>query len=170
MFKRKETTFAASTEYLSYTRDYLDTLLKVPGLVLTHMEIVTSCSPEGEFDLNKQLAQDRYAVSKRFLTEYLGLNKIRFFQESDFLTYRLIYQNWQGLYNMIEDSHIAGNYQIINNLKSLPVEKRQVLLQQLVEKYPIIGNEYLPSLRRTDFIIYYKRPYEQLKTIIVPGW
>lgn len=169
MFRRNETEFAVDPKYLSYTRDNLDSLLKVPGAVLTRMEILVSCSPEGDFELNKQLAVDRYTVAKRFLTEYLGLNKISFFQNPDFLTYHLTYQNWQGLYDLIEDSHLTDNYQIINNLKNAPLEKRQLILRQLMKDYPIVENEFLPLLRRADFVIYYKRPYEEIKPTIVPG-
>lgn len=169
MFQVNETEFAVDPQYLSYTRDNLDSLLKVPGAILTNMEIIVSCSPEGDLELNKKLAVDRYTVAKRFLTEYLGLNKISFFQNPNFLTYRLIYQNWQGLYDLIEDSHLPDKYQIISNLKNASLEKRQSILRQLMKDYPIVDNEYLPLLRRADFIIYYKRPYEEIKPTIVPG-
>ena len=170
MFKLGETALAVPVKYLDYTRDYLDTLLKVPGLEVTRMEMITSCSPEGPLETNKELALDRYTVSKRLLTDFFGLNRIPAFQNPNFLTYRLVYQNWQGLYDLIEDSHIPDRYQILDNFKNSSDKNREVLLERMMKEYPIIENEFLPLLRRTEFIIYYKRPYEKLKPVIVPGW
>lgn len=168
MFERAKTAFASSHSDFIYIRENLDKVLATPGAVLTRMEIVVSCSPEGPVDLNKVLVLDRYNVAKEYLTNYFNLDQISFFHQPNFLNYRLIPQNWQGLYDLIEDSRIADKYLIIARMKQASEEKRQQVLWGLMEEYPIITNEYLPLLRRADFIFYYKDPYKKLVPTVFP--
>lgn len=168
MFERAKTTFASKQTDFVYTRENLDKVLATPGAVLTRMEIVVSCSPEGGMALNENLAKERYAVAKEYVTNYFDLEHISFFHQPDFLNYRLIYENWDGLYDLIEDSQLPGKYQMIARMKQANNQERDRILWELMGEYPIIANEYLPLLRRADFIIYYDEPYQKPIPVILP--
>lgn len=169
MFPISKATISSGQDYMKYVKRNLDTVMAYPGAEITGIEILTSCSPDGEAWFNKELGEQRYTVARQFFETQLGLSRFAAYNLPGFVTRRVISENWQGLYNLLEDSHIPSRYDLIKQLKAVPNAEREQLLLKFIHKYPIIKDQYLPLLRNTQLIILYKMPWHKLKTIILPG-
>lgn len=169
MFPVSKSTILSGKDYMKYVKRNLDTVLAIPGALFTGVQFIVSCSPDGEAWFNKELGEERYKTAKAFFEQELGLNRIPNYNQPGILSHQILYQNWQGLYDLIEDSKITNRYDIISELKQVPDAEREKMLVSLMNRYPIIKDQYLPLLRSADMIIYYQTPWHPLKTTIVPG-
>lgn len=169
MFPRAKATISSGQSYLKYVRQNLDTVMAYPGAEITSIEILTSCSPDGDFSFNTELGEERYATALRFFDKQLDLKRFAAYWQPGQMTHRTISQNWQGLYDLLEDSQIASRYDLIKQLKALPDAQRERLLVDYMDRYPIIKDEYLPLLRNSQLIILYKMPWHEVKPKVLPG-
>lgn len=169
MFPMSKSNIQSGQDYMKYVRRDLDTAMAYPGAEITGIQILTSCSPDGEAWFNKELGEQRYTVARQFFEEQLGLSRFAPYNQPGFVTHPVVYQNWQGLYDLLEDSRIVSRYELIKQLKAVSDADREQLLIKFMNMYPVIKNEYLPLLRNSQLIILYKMPWHKLKTRILPG-
>lgn len=170
MFPMSKSTILSGQDYMKYLRSNLDTVMAYPGAVITGIQLLVSCSPDGEATFNKELADMRNNEAMRYFERQLGLANYEAYRQPGIVTRQLTVQNWQGLYDLIEDSHIDVRYDIIKKLKSVPDPEREKLLVTYMNRYPVVKNEYLPLLRNAQIIIYYKMPWHKIKPTVFPGW
>lgn len=169
MFPMAKSTILSGQDYMKFLKSHLDTVMAYPGAEITGIEFVVSCSPDGDIEFNKKLVEMRYTEAMSYFEKQMGLSAFAAYRQSGIVTRQLIVQNWQGLYDLIEDSHIDTRDDIIQKLKSVPDRERTQLLVTDMNRYPIIKNEYLPLLRNAQLIIRYKMPWHKIKPTIVPG-
>lgn len=169
MFPMSKSTILSGQDYMVYLRRNLDTVMAYPGAEITSIEILVSCSPDGLARPNALLGEKRYQVARNYFGEQLGLNRYAAWKNPKISTHRIITQNWQGLYDLLEDSQIPVRAELIKNLKAVSDRQRERLLAKQLNSYPIIKSQYLHLLRNAQIIICYKMPWHEVKPIVVPG-
>lgn len=169
MFPMSKNMILSGQDYMTYLRRNLDTVMAYPGAEITSIELVVSCSPDGSKRFNTLLGEERFQTSRRYFQEQLGLNRYAAWNNPRLSTHQIIIQNWQGLYNLLEDSQIPVRTELINKLKAVPDNQRERLFVEQLSIYPIIKNQYLHLLRNAQIIIRYKMPWHETKPTIVPG-
>jgi outer membrane protein OmpA-like peptidoglycan-associated protein len=144
--KRKE--IEQLVNFLSKTKEIL------------RIEVNGFASPDGEFEFNNDLADERATEAGKFVVQSLqssqSLKDIQF----DLNNAQLYVQNkgtedWNGLLRGIEFAHIPEKEsvkRIIEN-RSLSSREKQAQLQNMRESWKIIAEDYLPPLRRANMII-----------------
>ncbi|MEG0795896.1 MAG: hypothetical protein RR397_05220 [Odoribacter sp.] len=167
MFQVSDNQIISGRDYMKYLRTDLEKVMAYPGAEITSIELLVSCSPEGTTVFNTRLGENRYRVAHHYFGEQLALNRYATWTKA--LTQQIVAENWQGLYDLLEDSKIPDREQLIIRLKALLDHQREQLLVRDMNRYPIIKQQYLPSLRNAQIIIKYKMPWHEIKPMQLPG-
>ena len=150
-----DTAIAGNAEMVRGLRMRLDTLLRDPELELDSLIVVSSCSPDGPFEMNSQLARRRAEAVR----EYFGLEG----GEA-----RGIAENWAML-----DSLLAADPALrpgeLRSYRRICAEKdpdlRELTLRR--QKYfPYVRQKYYPLLRHVRFDIHLHRPGIEQDTLV----
>lgn len=158
MFPMAGDRIVSGQDYMKYLRANLDTIMAYPGAELTSVMILVSCSPDGNTIFNTHLGAERYRIAHEYFEEQLDVNRYLKNTGKDIYSHRIVTQNWKDLYNMIEDSQIKERYYIIRSMAGAELQEREQLLVKYMNRYPIIKEQYLPSLRNAQIVIKYKMP------------
>ncbi|MDR2839898.1 MAG: tetratricopeptide repeat protein [Paludibacter sp.] len=112
---------------------------------ISGLEISGYASPDGAFDLNKNLAEKREKVT----TDYINreLNKIR---SSVTIDTKFTAEDWEGFQALMEKSNIQDKQVIIRVLSMYSdPEQREREIKNLSAAYKSIADDILPKLRRS---------------------
>lgn len=169
MFPMAGDRIIAGQDYMKYLRTNLDAVMAYPGAVLTSVMILVSCSPDGNAVFNTNLGAERYRVAHNFFEQELGLSRYVGNTGKDIYSHHVITQNWKDLYYMLEDSEITGRSEIIRSMAGAGLPQRERLLVEYMNRYPIIKEQYLPSLRNAQLVIKYEMPWHEIKPTVYPS-
>lgn len=124
-----------------------------------NMLVLVSNSPEGSERLNRNLAVNRFRAAKIFFEKDLKLAGTPMARDPKFVVHQHVAENWDGLYSLLEASHIGNRRQMIRELKNAPnAVRRNALLDAYAAETPELKEEILPMLRRADFFVFYTVP------------
>ena len=153
-FEQNESTinphFGNNKSELSKLNILLDSLSNNPNATVKHLEIEGSASPEGEMELNTELAHERAAVLLAQIRGYVNVpNRV--------LTMAYNTDNWSAVSNWVAKSNIANRDAIVRLLSSKL--SHEALNTALMERYPkeyqtILTGCY-PTLRRAKYMMEY---------------
>lgn len=162
MFPMAEDRIISGQDYMKSLRDNLDTVMAYPGAVVTSVKILVSCSPDGNAAFNTRLGEERYRIARQYFEKQLGLNRYMGSAGKDMYSYQLIAPNWKSLYNMLEGSDIPARNEMIRGMSGASELKRSQLLVRYMNRYPVIKDQYLPSLRNAQIVITYQMPWYEV--------
>ena len=156
MFSIGKSTAIASQNYMKDLKSRWNRISTNPEAKITSIQWVTSCSPDGTEFLNKYLGKKRSEMAKNYFEQELHLTHLPEYKEA---MSQIISQNWDGLYKLIESSKISNTKELVQKMKSVNTQKRKQLLFVYMNRYPIIKEQFLPSLRNTQMIIKYEQAH-----------
>ena len=157
------------------TRNQLDELKRImleEGLP-KQISITGWASPEGEESNNVGVSKNRTDVGtaqiKRVLNEVLDIMAKRAnvpARDLDYYKYNLEKQviitsrsageDWVHFVLMVEESDLQDRHAIINIVETQQnLRKREQMIKNLGETYPLLSNEIFPNLRRAQIALYY---------------
>ncbi len=118
--------------------------------VINEINIQSYASPDGAYDFNERLAQNREDNTKGYVSGRLKKDKITEFGE---LTANFTAEDWEGFQKLVAKSDIEDKDLIIRVLSmySDPAV-RESEIKNMSEVYTVLKKEVLPELRRARFI------------------
>jgi Flp pilus assembly protein TadD len=122
------------------------------------MSIDAYASPEGETDMNANLADDRAASAKKWMVGEMGRNKIAAGKEDTFYTLNPKGEDWEGFRKATEASTFADKDLVLRVLTMYPdLEQREKEIKNMAATYTEIAEDILPGLRRSEMTLTYDR-------------
>ena len=131
---------------------------------ITNIDIHGYASPDGPYDNNKRLANNRAAALRNYVSNLYTIDNKLF-------TYHATPEDWEGFKKKVEASDLADKTAIlaIANSSLAPDAKDQKIKKFYPASYRYIMNEIYPRLRHSDYTVTYTvRPFdiEEAKVIL----
>ncbi|MEY8685499.1 DUF3868 domain-containing protein [Bacteroides sp. AN502(2024)] len=151
-------TFANNSQELASLGRFVSESLTIKGAELKDIHIKGYASPEGDFDYNKSLAQQRtQTLSDYISSQYPVLKKAPIYRAEG------IGEDWEGLKAAVGSSTLANKGEILSVIEHNQRDtEREAAIRALDEgrSYHVLLKEFYPSLRRTTFSLSFDvRPY-----------
>ena len=118
------------------------------------ISISAYASPDGEFDLNENLAEDRKESSERYLKNELKNEKVEIPEDEEFFSLLSTAEDWDGFKELMEKSDIQDKELILRVLSMYSdpaVREREI--KNITEAFEEIKEEILPQLRRAKLAV-----------------
>ena len=126
------------------------------------IQISSFASPEGEVDLNDNLAQDRGNSTMKSLISKSKRMKFDLGKESSFYNVVSKGEDWEGFNKLMRSSDIKDRRRITKIVNSVEdLEKREQAIRDMAEIYDAIEKDVLPQLRKAKITI---RSFEPKRT------
>ena len=137
---------------LGRIRAQLDSVVRDTAATLLGMTIHGYASPEGPYRHNVDLARDRTAALRRYITDLYDL-------PDGFITTDYTPEDWAGFRRFMEQSTLPHRDEIIAliDLDMEPDAKLRLIQRRYRAEYRIILRDYFPYLRHSDYTIAYTR-------------
>ncbi|MGW8314753.1 MAG: tetratricopeptide repeat protein [Bacteroidales bacterium] len=121
-------------------------------LELKGLEISAYASPDGDYDFNARLSEQRKNTADRYLQGQLKKNEIEIADE--LMTLLSTPEDWDGFKTLMEESDIQDKEMILRvlSMHSDPVVREQEI-RNLSAAFEEIAEKILPELRRSKFIV-----------------
>lgn len=114
-------------------------------------------SPEGEVNMNENLAEKRAATGKRWIQGVLQANKIAGEKGAGFYTLNPRGEDWAGFKAAIQASNFTDKDLVLRVLEMYPdVTKREQEIKNMAATYKEIAEDILPKLRRSEIKLNYE--------------
>lgn len=137
------------------------------GAKISKVVMVISTSPDGTETGNDNLTQARAEAAKGVFMKDLNLVSSPNAKDKNFITESWINENWAGLYEQLEASNIPDKAKIVAELKAIKEDNaRSKKLVEYIQKYPVIKEQILPSLRRADCYVFYTVPEYRVEQVV----
>ena len=116
-----------------------------PKMEISGVTINSFASPEGSYDFNKRLAEQREANTTAQVESQLKKDKIAEFGE---LTSSFTPEDWEGFQKLVEASNIQDKELILSVLRMYPdPEQREKEIRNLSSVFNELADQILPQLR-----------------------
>lgn len=122
------------------------------GKALSNIEVSAYASPDGAFDLNRRLAEQRQNVSEGYVQKELKANKMNAEVDTKYTA-----EDWEGFQELVAQSNIQDKDVILRVLSmySEPEEREQQIRNMSVV-FKELADGILPELRRARLAINYE--------------
>lgn len=120
-------------------------------LKITEFTIAGYASPEGSFEHNRILAENRANSFAHYLVTKFGISRDKFTVEGKG-------EDWEGLRKAISVSYLADKQHILNivdRVQNPDARDTELLKLSNGDTYKILLNNYYPLLRRTEYTVAY---------------
>jgi tetratricopeptide (TPR) repeat protein len=116
---------------------------------INKLEVAGYASPDGEQDLNANLADARQAKSQKYLQKQLKKAKVNATIESNVTA-----EDWEGFQKALEASNIKDKELVLRVLGMYnDPEEREAQIKNLSTVFKTIAQDVLPALRRSRLIL-----------------
>lgn len=118
-----------------------------PNREIEEINISSYASPEGAYDFNQRLAENREKNTTSYLEDQLKKDKITEFGE---LTKQFTAEDWEGFQQLVAASNIQDKdliLSVLSNVKDPEVREQEI--RNLANVFETLADEILPQLRRS---------------------
>lgn len=116
---------------------------------INKLEVAGYASPDGDVELNAELADARQAKAEKYLQKQLKKAKVNATIESNVTA-----EDWAGFQKAMEASNIQDKELVLRVLSMYTdPEEREAQIKNLSAVYKTIADEILPALRRSRLIL-----------------
>lgn len=143
-YENNSNEFAKVEEFIKDIRDN-------KKIEITELTIVGYASPEGRFEYNRKLAENRANSFAQYLATELSVSLDKFNIEGKG-------EDWEGLYRSVSSSNLTNKLDILNiidKVKNPDIRDRQLIRLSSGDTYKDLLKNYYPNLRRTEYTIAY---------------
>lgn len=124
---------------------------ETPNKKISDIQISAYASPDGGYDLNKGLAENRQNNAAKALSKRLKKDKV----EANVVT-EYTAQDWEGFQELVSKSNIQDKELILRVLSMYQdPEQREQEIKNISSVYKTLANEILPQLRRARLTLNY---------------
>ncbi|MDU1891672.1 MAG: DUF3868 domain-containing protein [Dysgonomonas sp.] len=143
--------FGNNAQILMEVGEIINELRNDPNLTVTEFLITGYASPEGNYDSNMKLSENRAKSFVNYLSKTYNISPSTI--KTDWKG-----EDWEGLKNVVSGLYLDNKQQIldiINNESN--IQTRKIKLKQLSggETYRMLLHDYYPPLRRNEYTISY---------------
>lgn len=138
----------------------IDSVRNDRDLTVTHVSIHGYASPEGSYELNKNLAEGRTESLRWFVDKHYGFGSM--------LTTASTPEDWAGMRHWVSLSQLSNKENILRIIDSAlsADEKDRKIRADYPADYSILLEQVYPNLRRADYKIeYVVKNFTDIKTI-----
>ena len=136
---------------------FVKTGVKNPRISWKGVAIDAYASPEGEVDMNENLADKRAASAKRWIQGVLRVNKVDSAKSDAFFALAPKGEDWDGFKAATQASTFADKDLVLRVLEMYPdVNKREAEIKNMAATYKELSDDILPKLRRSEVRLNYE--------------
>ena len=122
------------------------------GKLMENIEVSAYASPDGGFDLNDKLAEQREKNAAGYVNKQLKKDKIEANVDSKYTA-----QDWEGFQELVSKSNIQDKELILRVLSMYQdPEQREAEIKNISSVYKDLADEILPQLRRARLTLNYQ--------------
>ena len=156
--------FRENASELGKITSTIDLVKNDKDVSITNIDIHGYASPDGPYDNNKRLANNRAAALRNYVSNLYTIDDKLF-------TYHATPEDWEGFKKKVEASNLADKSAIlaVANSSLAPDAKDQKIKKLYPASYCYIMSEIYPRLRHSDYTVTYTvRPFdiEEAKVIL----
>ena len=119
---------------------------------ISNIEISAYASPDGGYDLNKGLAENRQDNTAKVINKNLKKDKIEATVDTKYTA-----QDWEGFQELVSKSNIKDKELILRVLSMYQdPEQREQEIKNISSVYKTLADEVLPQLRRSRLTLNYE--------------
>ncbi len=134
-----------STDAMKELRDRINATAGDSSLVLNEINIQSYASPDGAYDFNERLAENREKNTRSYMTSQLKKDKVTEFGE---LTANFTAEDWEGFQRLVSQSDIQDKDLILEVLRMYQdPEQREREIHNISNVFEKLADEILPQLR-----------------------
>ena len=124
---------------------------------LNNIEISAYASPDGAYDFNEKLANQREKSSSTFLKKQMKKGKVEQYKDENFFKDFVVAEDWDGFKKAMEESNIQDKELILRVLSMYQdPEQREQEIKNISSVYKTLADEILPQLRRSRLTLNYE--------------
>jgi len=122
------------------------------GKLMENIEVSAYASPDGGYDLNDKLAEQREKNAAGYVNKQLKKDKIETYVDSKYTA-----QDWEGFQELVSQSNIQDKDLILRVLSMYQdPEQREAEIKNISSVYKDLADEILPQLRRARLTLNYQ--------------
>jgi tetratricopeptide (TPR) repeat protein len=121
---------------------------------LKEMKLHGYASPDGPYDLNDRLAEDRLESAQRYYERESRRAELEESAKEGFLAMDYTPEDWEGFKEELEESDVPDKELILRVLSMYSdPEVREQEIKNLAATFEVLAEEVLPELRRSRFLV-----------------
>ncbi len=137
-------------------KDFVKMASDSDAFKLKAVNIESYASPEGELDLNEDLAKDRASSAQEVVEDIFSENELE--KDKGFFSKNPKGEDWEGFKKAMEKSDLKDKDVVIRILKmNQDKQQREKEIRNVAKTYKKIEEQILPDLRRSKIHLHYDR-------------
>ena len=143
-----------TSEEMKKLEAYIKEAAAKENMNLNGIDVRSYASPDGAYDFNEKLANQREKSSSTFLKKQMKKGKVEQYKDENFFKNFVVAEDWDGFKKAMEESNIQDKELILRvlSMHSDP-EVREREIKNISSAFSTIADQILPKLRRSKFIV-----------------
>ncbi|NOY36259.1 MAG: OmpA family protein [Chlorobi bacterium] len=131
--------------------DFVKAANEAPNMEFTSTEIHGYASPDGKYDFNAKLSQERADAVDKYMQREYKRAKVEAVNKESFISEKSTAEDWDGFKKLLENSTIKDKDLILRVLSMYSdPEVREKEIRNMAEAFEVLKKSILPELRRSQ--------------------
>ena len=146
-----------TSEEMKKLEAYIKEAAAKENMNLNGIDVRSYASPDGAYDFNEKLANQREKSSSTFLKKQMKKGKVEQYKDENFFKNFVVAEDWDGFKKAMEESNIQDKELILRVLSMYQdPEQREQEIKNISSVYKTLADEILPQLRRSRLTLNYE--------------
>ena len=143
-----------TSEEMKKLEAYIKEAATKENMNLNGIDVRSYASPDGAYDFNEKLANQREKNSSAFLKKQMKKGKVEQYKDENFFKDFVVAEDWDGFKKAMEESNIQDKELILRvlSMHSDP-EVREREIKNIASVFAVVADQILPKLRRSLFVV-----------------
>lgn len=143
-----------TSEEMKKLEAYIKEAAAKENMNLNGIDVRSYASPDGAYDFNEKLANQREKNSSAFLKKQMKKGKVEQYKDENFFKDFVVAEDWDGFKKAMEGSNIQDKELILRvlSMHSDP-EVREREIRNIASAFAVVADQILPKLRRSLFVV-----------------
>ncbi len=143
-----------TSEEMKKLEAYIKEAAAKENMNLNGIDVKSYASPDGAYDFNEKLANQREKSSSTFLKKQMKKGKVEQYKDENFFKNFVVAEDWDGFKKAMEESNIQDKELILRvlSMHSDP-EVREREIRNIASAFAVVADQILPKLRRSLFVV-----------------
>ena len=143
-----------TSEEMKKLEAYIKEAAAKENMNLNGIDVRSYASPDGAYDFNEKLANQREKNSSAFLKKQMKKGKVEQYKDENFFKDFVVAEDWDGFKKAMEESNIQDKELILRvlSMHSDP-EVREREIKNIASAFAVVADQILPKLRRSLFVV-----------------
>ena len=143
-----------TSEEMKKLEAYIKEAATKENMNLNGIDVRSYASPDGAYDFNEKLANQREKNSSAFLKKQMKKGKVEQYKDENFFKDFVVAEDWDGFKKAMEESNIQDKELILRvlSMHSDP-EVREREIRNIASAFAVVADQINPKLRRSLFVV-----------------